>query len=129
MTPYKKRVLQALDQTSAVVPMLWNLEMASILRKFAKQNGAGLAELEGHLSNLASLPIVIDEWEASKAALKKGSTLRSLTQAALTYDLTPYDSQYLQLALRESLPLASCDEELIERAKQLGVAIFKQDMQ
>lgn len=41
------------------------------------------------------------------------------------YDLTFYDAAYLDLALRESLPLASLDIALVKAATDAGVPLFK----
>jgi predicted nucleic acid-binding protein len=38
--------------------------------------------------------------------------------------LTVYDAAYLDLAIRESLPIASLDTALIRAAERSGVAIF-----
>lgn len=125
MTPYKRGVLKAIDHCIAIVPALWHLEMSSILCKFAKQNNGNMAEVEVHLSLLSGLNIQTDEWQASKALRLKIGSMRAITQSALAHDLTSYDAQYLQLALRENLPLASCDEQLCASAKRAGITIFQ----
>ncbi len=125
MTPYKRHILRAMDHCFALVPVFWHLEMSNILCKFAKQNGGDMARLEAHLSLLAALNIQTDEWQASRALRLKMGAMRTITQTALRYDLTSYDAQYLQLALRENLPLASCDEHLCASAKKAGVAIYQ----
>jgi predicted nucleic acid-binding protein len=125
MTPYKQSILRAMDHVFALVPALWHLEMSNILCKFAKQNDGGMAELETHLSLLAGLNIQTDEWQSSRALRLKMGAMRTITQTALRNGLTSYDAQYLQLALRENLPLASCDEQLCASAKAAGVTIYR----
>jgi predicted nucleic acid-binding protein len=41
------------------------------------------------------------------------------------HNLTVYDAAYLDLAMRERLPLATLDKALIRAASQTGVAIFR----
>ena len=41
------------------------------------------------------------------------------------YKLSVYDAAYLELAIRERLPLASRDKELIRAARQSGIVIFQ----
>lgn len=49
-----------------------------------------------------------------------GETL-SLARA---HRLTTYDAAYLELAVREGLPLATQDTDLKRAAKEIGVATF-----
>jgi predicted nucleic acid-binding protein len=44
---------------------------------------------------------------------------------ARTNDLTVYDAAYLDLAIREKLPLASLDEALCKAASSKGVSLFR----
>ena len=44
---------------------------------------------------------------------------------AAAHDLTFYDAAYLDLAIREALPLASLDRQLNEAAGKAGVTLFK----
>ena len=124
-TPYKRAVLVALDRQIALVPVLWHNEMSSILCKFVKQNDGDMAALEIHLANLDVLSIQTDEWLTTRAQRQKAGAMRPLTQSALVHGLTSYDAQYLNLALRTGLPLASCDEQLCASAKRVGVAIYQ----
>jgi predicted nucleic acid-binding protein len=124
-TPYKHAVLTALDTQTALVPALWHTEMSSILCKFAKQNQGDIAALEIHLSHLDALSIQTDEWLATRVQRQKMGSMRTLTQAAMLHGLTSYDAQYLMLALRTGLPLASCDEQLCASALEAGIAIYQ----
>jgi predicted nucleic acid-binding protein len=46
-------------------------------------------------------------------------------ELANRHGLTVYDAAYLDLAMRESLPLASLDRQLIEAARKAGVPIYQ----
>ncbi len=47
-----------------------------------------------------------------------------LLKLAHTHGLTAYDAAYLDLALREHLPLAMLDADLAAAARAAGVAMF-----
>lgn len=125
ITPYKRSVLKSMQNKVALVPALWHIEMSNLLCKYARRNNLTMPHIEVHLANLGALAITTFEWDASKTTRQKLGTMRSVTQIALTHGLTSYDAQYLQLALRENLPLASCDEQLCASAKFAGVAIYQ----
>lgn len=125
ITPYKRSVLKSLLTKTAIVPALWHIEMSNLLCKYARKNNLNMSNVEVHLASLAALSIKTFEWDASKVARLKYNAMRSVTQTALKHGLTSYDAQYLQLALRENLPLASCDEQLCASAKEAGVAIYQ----
>ena len=44
---------------------------------------------------------------------------------AARYGLTFYDAAYLDLALRERVPVASLDKELVRAAGQAGICAFR----
>ena len=58
--------------------------------------------------------------DGATSAQALGSTL----QLARRFKLSAYDASYLDLALREGLPLATLDEDLIKAAKRAGVKRF-----
>ncbi len=41
-----------------------------------------------------------------------------------TYTLSRYNASYLELAIREGLPLATLDKDLIKAAKKADVSIY-----
>jgi predicted nucleic acid-binding protein len=53
--------------------------------------------------------------------------LATTLQIARSYRLSSYDASYLELALREGLPLATLDEDLQKAAKRAGVRRFGAD--
>jgi predicted nucleic acid-binding protein len=100
----------------AVVPSLWRLEIANLLRTVVRRGGCDENLADALLERLESLPIVVDR-ETDKHAWHATRTL------SRDYDLTPYDAAYLELAIRLSLPLATCDRELIVAAQRIGVPV------
>jgi predicted nucleic acid-binding protein len=49
----------------------------------------------------------------------------SILQLARRYQLSSYDASYLELALRQGIPLATLDEDLQKAAKRAGVKMFR----
>lgn len=114
---YAGKVLDAMRQDSALVPMTWGLEVANVIvRAEAKalvteaRSGAFLEMLEG----------VDIEVDAATFAHALSGTL----QLARRYKISAYDASYLELALRLGVPLATLDEELQKAAKKAGVKKF-----
>lgn len=64
---------------------------------------------------LSVLPIVIDQSTPSRA-------MHSIfVLAAQTDHLTVYDAAYLELAIREGIPLLTLDQKLIRASKKLNI--------
>ena len=72
---------------------------------------------EGFISQLEGLPINVDPLTANQSF----THILSLSRA---YNLSSYDASYLELAIRESIPLASLDKNLLKAAKKAGVSIY-----
>lgn len=114
---YAIAALQSLQGATALVPTLWHLEAANVLLGAKNKNQVSVADVERFISQLQVLPIQTDPL-TSKQAL--GSTL-SLAQA---YNLSSYDAAYLELALREGVPLATLDKDLLKAARKAKVDIY-----
>lgn len=101
----------------AVVPSLWRLEVANMLRNAVRRGRCddGFADL--CLSRLDRFSIRIDD----ETDLHAWGTTRELSREQ---GLTVYDAAYLELALRKELPLASCDGDLIAAAERRSVEIL-----
>lgn len=110
-------VLAAVTENGAVVPSLWRLEIANVLRTAVRRQRCNEQLADGLLERLESLPITVDR-ETDKHAW--GATLA----LSRNHGLTPYDACYLELAIRRSLPLATGDKDLITAAQGLGVAVL-----
>ena len=48
---------------------------------------------------------------------------------ARSYGLSSYDAAYLELAVRESLTLASLDRTLVKAAEKAGIGIYLEEEQ
>jgi predicted nucleic acid-binding protein len=116
-SPAVMEIMNRAAVDGVIVPALWRLEIASVLRTAVRRQRCDQAFAETGLRRLAKLPIELD---LETDAHAWGRT-RALSQEE---GLTPYDAAYLELALRLSRPLASNDGDLIAAARRRGVEVL-----
>ena len=113
------RARQALlSGTRALVPALWHLEIA---------NGLVVAERRGILTASDAMLALLQLEQLCAQALEVEADMVPIRQAfitARTYQLSAYDSVYLDLALRVRLPLATLDVPLRKAAAKAGVQLL-----
>lgn len=112
---YAAHVLELLAQDTgeAVVPGIWSLEVANVLVKAQAKGLVSEARATAFVGLLGEMAITADPSTASRAL---GDTL----QLARRFKLSSYDAAYLELALREGLPLATLDADLRQAMVQVG---------
>ena len=93
-----------------------HLEATNVLLSAEKCDEIGLGEVEGFISQLENLSIQTDTMTPHHAFN------RALTLAR-AYKLSSYDAAYLELAIREGLPLAALDKNLAKAAIKADVEI------
>jgi predicted nucleic acid-binding protein len=111
---YAVNVLRRLREDRGVVPPIWPLEVANGLLVGERRGRLSRAKAARAVELLCELPIVVDELDAETA-------LGAVLDLARTHGLTAYDATYLELAMREGLPLATQDDALRSAAEQAGV--------
>jgi predicted nucleic acid-binding protein len=109
-------LLRKVGAEGAMVPGLWRLEIANVLRNAAIRGRCDDDYVDESLSRLARLPIECDDETDSHA-------WTGTLALAREEHLTLYDAAYLELALRKGLPLASRDKELVSAAKRRGLEV------
>ena len=114
---YAGRVLDAMQDVKALVPMTWGLEVANVIAKAEAKALVTEARSGAFLEMLQEVEIEVDTATFAHA-------LSDTLQLARRYKLSAYDASYLELALRTGLPLASLDEDLQKAAKKAGVKKF-----
>ena len=114
--PYTDAVSVLLEQDQAVVPALWELEFANVLRTACRKQRLTADEAHQIIEQICALPIVIDRETPGPA---------ELLALALRYNLSSYDAAYLELALRLQIPIATKDEPLQAAAQAAGVGIVR----
>lgn len=115
---YAEASLRALRAAEARTTSLWPFEVANGLLMGERRGRLTPADTQRALADLAALPIHV-ELTTPERALREGLLL------ARQEGLTVYDAAYLDLALREGLPIATLDRQMREAARRLGVAEFK----
>ena len=114
---YAESVLKSLANAQAIVPNLWHLEAANVLLSATNRKEIEISEVERFTFQLENLPITVDTLTANQVF---GHTI-SLAKA---YRLSSYDAAYLELALREGLPLATLDKDLLKAARRSDIEIY-----
>jgi predicted nucleic acid-binding protein len=122
LTPATDALLDQLNNSGrAVVAGHWALEICNTLVMAERRKRSTVADSSHFLDILAALPIETDQETAAKATTVTLSLAR-------THGLTIYDSAYLELAMRNGLPLATLDKQLREAAKKIGVLCLPKDL-
>lgn len=114
---YCDAVMEALAAEAAIVPALWFTEIVHVLRNAEKADKASMAETAAFLEALQELPIRTD-------ATPPGSIQINVAAVARQYRLSGYDAQYLELAMRKRLPLATLDRDFRKAMQTAGVPLF-----
>lgn len=110
-------ILERVGKTGAVVPAIWQLEVGNVLLISERRKRITKEQRHSALYTLNELPIKIDPFTCNHA-------WKETTELAERYNLTIYDACYLELSLRQSLPLATFDNNLKSAAKLAGVVLL-----
>lgn len=114
---FGEAVLDALADSSAVVPTIWPLEVANALLMAERRNRTTQASTLLGIELLGALPIRVDEETSARA-------FRDIVLLARESRLTVYDAAYLALSVRRGLPLATLDTRLQRAAESVGVELY-----
>lgn len=114
---YADRVARSLVNRAALVPGLWLLEVANAILVAERRGRCSVEESATFVAHLAAIPI---RYEESTPAL----TWASVLPLARSERLSAYDAEYLALALRHGLPLATLDKSLQKSATSVGVPLY-----
>jgi predicted nucleic acid-binding protein len=116
-TPAAHDALRRVAADGAIVPSLWRLEVANVLRNAVRRGRCEDEYLDRSLRRLERLPIAVDKetddhaWQATLGLARE-------------QDLTLYDAAYLELAIRTGSLLASCDGPLLAAAARRRVEVL-----
>ncbi len=113
--PFARQVLEWLRTARAVVPSIWHLEVANGLWVAERRRRLRPADAARFLALVEGLDLQVDPLTSSQA-------LRETLALARKSSLAVYDAAYLELAMREGLPLATLDQGLRRAAVALGVS-------
>ncbi len=115
-TPAAHDVMRRVVREGALVPSLWRLEVANVLRNAVRRGRCDEAYADRSLARLGRLAIKRDEETEDRAWVET----RALSREE---NLTLYDAAYLELAIRKSACLASCDAALLAAAGQRRIDV------
>jgi len=108
---------ESLLKNSAVVPVLWPIEVGSVLLVATRRGRITEDDWPRIRDDLEALPIDVDPESCDRV-------LNTVLPIANEHKLSVYDAMYLELALRLGLPLATLDQELTAAGQMAGVEIL-----
>jgi predicted nucleic acid-binding protein len=115
-TDYTQSVLRAVSGSiDALAPRLWAYEVRNGVLMGVRRGRIPLSHAERFLALLSGLCVGLIDPHSYDA----------IFAVAERHGLTVYDAAYLDLALREGLPLASLDARLRKAAAKCGVLLFE----
>jgi predicted nucleic acid-binding protein len=115
---YALHIIQQADHNAVFyVPTIWHYELTQVAYKLTKSGEITQADAQNYFNLIALLPIKTD-------LRSHGSCSASTFSLSLQYNLSIYDSAYLELSLRLGAPMASNDKGLKKAAHKAGVVIF-----
>lgn len=114
---YADGVLVALEDQTIIVPAIWPLEVANALLVGERRRRMRLPEVRRFVELLNGLDIVV---EAQPVAV----AVSNILPLAREYVLSSYDAAYLDVAVRQDIPLATLDGVLQKAARKAGIKIF-----
>src|SRR5512135_1118817 len=115
---YADAIVGKLPHLEMVVPRLWHLEVANVLLVGERRGRCTQADTTSWLGFLSGLPVLVDGATEARA-------WSDTINLARQHGLSEYDAAYLELALREDLPLATLDARLEAAATAVGVARYR----
>lgn len=114
---YADAIVARFPAVKMFVPRLWHLEIANVLAVSERRGRCTPDDTIHWLGFLTNLPILVDT-ETERHAWSESLNL------ARQHRLSVYDAAYLELAIRENIPIATLDRLLMQAAKTVGVALF-----
>lgn len=116
-TPATDAFLERLGKGEGVVPSLWHVEIGHVLITAERKGRTTPDRIKEFLADVSELEIVVDPRTSAAVFCETVAIARR-------HRLTVYNSTYLELAIRRSLPLATLDRDLAEAARREGVRVL-----
>ncbi len=113
--PVAEEVLDQLRDDDAVVPSLWQLDVANVLLVAERRGRMSEAQVSRFVGLLEQLPIRVDT---------DGVDMTSVLGVGRRHGLSAYDACYLVLAERLGAPLATLDAALAAAGRTAGVIVL-----
>ena len=114
-TSFTEAILDLLAEgKQAIVPFIWPFEISNALLSGERRKLVSTAQVTGIVEELKSWTIEVDRHGVDRA-------FREILSVARAFRLTTYEAAYLELAMREALPLATLDKDLSKAARKAGI--------
>ena len=104
---------------SAIAPSFWPHDVLNALLVGEKRKRISGDLIRTFLTDLTTLPIVLQELQADAVF----DRIQSLSRE---HGLTTYDAAYLDLAQTNGLPVATLDEDLIRACATTGIELIRE---
>jgi len=117
VSPYADAVLDSLSLAVAVVPAIWPLEVINVLLVAERRKRLHESDSVRFISLLSQLPIVVDRSWPERS-------MKDLLTLGRENNLSSYDAAYLELAMRQGLPMATLDQRLLEAARRVDIPVI-----
>ena len=114
-SPQTEAILDLLSDDTAVVPALWELEVANVLLLGERRHRLTESQTARFVALLGQLPILVDSASVD---------MEAVLAVGRQHALTAYDAAYLVLAEREGVSLATLDTKLRNTARAVGVQLI-----
>jgi len=98
----------------AIVPAIWPFEIINACFIAERRGRISLMDTMVYMNLIEGLPVTL-------STLPPPRMFDAVTSVGRTFRLTAYDASYLELAMREGLPLATLDAQLRAAARKAGV--------
>jgi predicted nucleic acid-binding protein len=112
---YAERVFDHLNHATAIVPSHWALEVTNVMLVALRRKRIDDALSDAFRIKLRQLPIEVIETPVD---------IDAVFDLGRRYDLASYDAAYLDLAIRETAPLATNDLTLRRAARKARVKMM-----
>jgi predicted nucleic acid-binding protein len=114
---YARQVLDSIEDGNVIVPNIWCLEVANVIVRAESKYNLSEARSTEFIYLLQQMQLQID-------TQSNMSSMNTILQLSRRYNLSSYDCSYLELAIREGIPLATLDDGLIKASKKAGIERF-----
>ena len=118
MVPYAEAVLDSLAEAVAVVPAIWPLEVINVLLVAERNGRLHEADSVRFVSLIGQLPIMVDRSWPERL-------MRDLLAIGRIHNLSSYETAYLELAMRQGLPIATLDKRFHQAARRIDLPILE----
>ena len=115
--PYADAVLERLEDTAALVPSIWPLEVVNVLLTAERRKLITESDGTRFITLLSRLPISVEQGSYRER-------MKELFALGRKHGLSSYDASYLSLAMTMGLPLATLDEKMKIAAGNAGVSLL-----